>query len=205
MAFTLNRNITPEELLADTQIMRNATWTRYLSLAGLVVLLYDHTLTFGMEVQFMWKSTPNQTATKILFLCNRYFVPVVLLVLAHSMCGFLPVEHHYDDKGCAILMTISSSLAIISMGVENFLILTRVTALWDHNKMATRLMLILYTLSYGCTVITSVITILHISDGFVYSRVGRLCVSTKTSPELVAIWIAPVCKRFSLFFYFTDA
>ncbi|EGO18800.1 hypothetical protein SERLADRAFT_403559 [Serpula lacrymans var. lacrymans S7.9] len=90
-----------------------------------------------------------------------------------------------------IIQAFHSSLAIISMGVENFLILTRVTALWDHNKMATRLMLILYTLSYGCTVITSVITILHISDGFVYSRVGRLCVSTKTSPELVAIWIAP--------------
>ena len=49
---------------------------------GLMVLLYDHVLTFGDEVQYVW-SAPA-TYAKYIFLLNRYVVLGTLLAVAYG-------------------------------------------------------------------------------------------------------------------------
>jgi hypothetical protein len=53
------------------------------SVAGLIVLLWDHCLTFEQERQLIWFSRPS--FVKLAFLSNRYIVPVVLIVDAYSV------------------------------------------------------------------------------------------------------------------------
>lgn len=52
---------------------------------GVVVMLYDHAITFGEEVRCIWKA-PRSFA-KYLFLLNRYFVPALLLAILHGACS----------------------------------------------------------------------------------------------------------------------
>ncbi|KAG8794719.1 hypothetical protein FRC12_022234 [Ceratobasidium sp. 428] len=52
--------------------------SRHFSFAGFVVLLYDHLLTFGDEVQLVW-SQPTSVVS-VIFLVNRYLAPAVLAV-----------------------------------------------------------------------------------------------------------------------------
>lgn len=52
------------------------------SVAGLIVLLYDHCLTFEQERQLIWPS--RATVVKWALLCNRYLVEVILIATAHG-------------------------------------------------------------------------------------------------------------------------
>jgi Family of unknown function (DUF6533) len=52
------------------------------SVAGLIVLLYDHCLTFEQERQLIWPT--RVTVVKWALLCNRYIVEVILIVTAHG-------------------------------------------------------------------------------------------------------------------------
>jgi hypothetical protein len=47
-------------------------------LARTQVLLYDHILTFDQELRLIWRT--KITMPKILFLFNRYTVPVVMII-----------------------------------------------------------------------------------------------------------------------------
>ncbi|KAF8509774.1 hypothetical protein BU17DRAFT_70329 [Hysterangium stoloniferum] len=66
-------------------------WSRYvsrfnaISVAALVILLWDHCLTFRQEVEFIWPSRAN--FVKRAFLLNRYVGPVVLVVNMHTQSG----------------------------------------------------------------------------------------------------------------------
>lgn len=53
-------------------------WTRFWLAGACVVLLYDHLLTLDDEIQYVWKT--KTTVPKVLFLLNRYFVPIVMIV-----------------------------------------------------------------------------------------------------------------------------
>ena len=46
---------------------------------GLVLLLYDHLLTFSAEVEYVWKS--RWSLPKVLFLFTRYSVPLAAIVM----------------------------------------------------------------------------------------------------------------------------
>ena len=46
------------------------------------VLLYDHILTFDQEMQLIWHG--KMTASKLLFLFNRYLAPIVMLIRTHG-------------------------------------------------------------------------------------------------------------------------
>ncbi|KAG8794032.1 hypothetical protein FRC12_000744, partial [Ceratobasidium sp. 428] len=52
--------------------------SRHLTFAGFVVLLYDHLLTLGDEIELIWSRPGN--IVSIIFLVNRYMTPLVLVV-----------------------------------------------------------------------------------------------------------------------------
>ncbi|KAG8742328.1 hypothetical protein FRC12_015394 [Ceratobasidium sp. 428] len=60
--------------------------SRYLSAAGYVLLLYDYLLTLPDEVRLIWPT--SWSLVKVLFLINRYTVPVFLTVNNWAMSGF---------------------------------------------------------------------------------------------------------------------
>jgi len=71
-------------------IIEHIQASRYVSAAGLVVLLYDHLLTFDQELQLIWRA--KTTLPKLLFLFNRYTVPIAMIIRTNDLSGIaLPV------------------------------------------------------------------------------------------------------------------
>ncbi|QRW14825.1 dephospho-CoA kinase [Ceratobasidium sp. AG-Ba] len=62
--------------------------SRYLTLAGFVLLIYDHIITLGSEIDFVWPA--KRSAVKILFLINRYVVPVFIAFDFAFLTGWVP-------------------------------------------------------------------------------------------------------------------
>ncbi|KAF8581173.1 hypothetical protein K439DRAFT_1619244 [Ramaria rubella] len=73
------------QLERELHILPILFWSRYVSLSALVVLLWDHCLTFKYEVQLIWPS--RASFVKRTFLANRYIVPVILSVSMHTQSG----------------------------------------------------------------------------------------------------------------------
>ncbi|PFH49320.1 hypothetical protein AMATHDRAFT_63471 [Amanita thiersii Skay4041] len=67
--------------------VRALFWSRYaqcsyysksMALVSLTILIYDHLLTFGDEVQYIWKRRVSPVT--ILYLINRYFAPCAFVI-----------------------------------------------------------------------------------------------------------------------------
>lgn len=58
-------------VLSDATIAQDDRTTRNLFLAGLVLLCYDHLLTLGAEVQYIWE--PGHARSSAWYLFLRYF------------------------------------------------------------------------------------------------------------------------------------
>ncbi|OJA16639.1 hypothetical protein AZE42_04038 [Rhizopogon vesiculosus] len=65
--------------------LQNYRASQYVGVAGLVVLLWDHLLTFNDEVRLIWRAPLS--IPKLLFLFNRYAVPISLIALTYATSG----------------------------------------------------------------------------------------------------------------------
>ncbi|KAJ8480737.1 hypothetical protein ONZ51_g6455 [Trametes cubensis] len=169
--------------------------TRYLSAVGLIVLFYDHCLTFADEVEYIW--TAPATYAKYTFLLNRYAVLGTLLAVAYEMCGF--VDSTFTNLGYFIFSC--SMLAIVSIGIANLLILQRVVILWEHRPIILKVMTVGFLLSFTLQVVTMVLTLVHVlPNHFCPSREASIqwsdplgmCIATQSSHILVAVWASPL-------------
>jgi len=70
----------PLEILAAHGAAVNA-----MTLAGFTLLIYDHVLTFSDEVNYIWNA--RQGLVSVIFLLNRYIVPLVLAVDIYETMG----------------------------------------------------------------------------------------------------------------------
>ncbi|KAF8583117.1 hypothetical protein K439DRAFT_1617747 [Ramaria rubella] len=70
------------ERLLDPQSIVHLVASKYYMLASIVVLYFDHFLTFDLEVNSLWKPALGAT---VLFLVNRYYPLIVYAVLLFSV------------------------------------------------------------------------------------------------------------------------
>ncbi|KAF7351580.1 hypothetical protein MSAN_01590500 [Mycena sanguinolenta] len=93
--------------------LQNVVTSRYVSVAGYVVLLYDHLLTLDDEVEYVWKA--DNTVAKVLFLILRYMVPLFLTGETITRSGL-----------SVISMSDVTYAGWISICISNFLVLLRI-------------------------------------------------------------------------------
>ncbi|KAF5361498.1 hypothetical protein D9758_006155 [Tetrapyrgos nigripes] len=70
---------------ADATFLQHVWASRYLSIAGVTVIIYDHLLSLDQEVELIWKA-PWRTP-KALWLFLRYLVPCTLIVHTYQLSG----------------------------------------------------------------------------------------------------------------------
>ncbi|KAK0499864.1 hypothetical protein EDD18DRAFT_1350053 [Armillaria luteobubalina] len=68
--------------MADEEIVRGLGVVRMCQLVATTIVLYDHAITFGQEVEYIWSK--QISASKILFILNRYLAELVLI--AEGIC-----------------------------------------------------------------------------------------------------------------------
>jgi len=103
---------------------------QYVTAAGLVMLLYDHMLTFDQEVQLIWST--KLTLPSLLFLFNRYVVPVAMIIRTKDLSGI--ATQILSDNYCKWSIGIATILGLVTIGISNILVLLRLWVVWDGNK-----------------------------------------------------------------------
>ncbi|OBZ67024.1 hypothetical protein A0H81_13031 [Grifola frondosa] len=164
-------------------LSQSALWdanaTKYLSAAGLVVILYDHLLTLSDEAALIW--TASASFAKYTFLANRYLVLGALIAVAFESCGL--TGYNFSDEvsiccervcymradivamsrgKCRQFLFTCSMLAVVSVGIANLLVLQRVVILWEHRPIVLKIMTAGFLASFIAQVVTMVITLTHV-------------------------------------------
>ncbi|KAF5361485.1 hypothetical protein D9758_006208 [Tetrapyrgos nigripes] len=143
------------------QTFNNTNASRYVSLAGLVVLVYDHCITFDDEVEFIWKA--KWKLPKVLFLLLRYIVPIALLVNIIYMSG---ISGYVSDKHC-----------VVWFGVSEFgvLVLLHLWNISDRNKFLVIATLVIYILAFIANMVTAALAVSYLPGHTTYSPIFKLC------------------------------
>ncbi|KAF7321867.1 hypothetical protein MKEN_00708700 [Mycena kentingensis (nom. inval.)] len=113
--------------------------TRYVSVAGLVALLYDHALTLDEEVEYVWPAKNN--IPKFLFMFMRYVVPVFLLVYNISLSGFVILINSLS--ACKGWIAFGLVLGWVTVTLSNFIVLLRL-----YTVIGRQPKLVLWTFTY---------------------------------------------------------
>ncbi|KAJ6589275.1 hypothetical protein B0H19DRAFT_1367679 [Mycena capillaripes] len=100
----------PENDPAIWQVLADARTTNSMILGALSLVLYDHIITFQDEVELMWKSSLH--TTNVIYLWNRYFTLVALLVDASVMLGPYKSDATEAVSSTLILATVDFILVL---------------------------------------------------------------------------------------------
>ncbi|KAF8499570.1 hypothetical protein F5888DRAFT_1633253 [Russula emetica] len=147
---------------------------RYISAVGLAMFVYDYTLTFGDEMQYIWRRPI--TGIKILYLILRYGVAIAELVYFQALSG---LTTHLSHNLCWVsICGCGGGVYGACPGKLTDIMLIRVYTLWDHRKWTLK---ILYT-GYFLSVCS---TIAFVTTSIVDLTLGR-------TPYWIGIWLSQV-------------
>lgn len=101
--------------------------TNYVAFLGFTILVWDQMLTFGDEVEFIWKS--RKTLISYLFLLNRYMTPLGFIV-----CLYAYLSPSFTNLECHHFVVYEGAMIGASVYVAEFMMLRRVLALYQDSR-----------------------------------------------------------------------
>ncbi|KAF9442950.1 hypothetical protein P691DRAFT_779143, partial [Macrolepiota fuliginosa MF-IS2] len=127
-----------QELTTGTEHYRNV---KNLTIASMVIMIFDWLLTFEMEVSYIWKAPWN--VMKILYILSRYtpFVDVTILVFFESGDG-LTVET------CRKLYLCAAGMYYVGMGIASLIFTLRTWVVWDRDRNFGISLTVFYSVSW---------------------------------------------------------
>jgi len=171
------------------------TATRYLSVAGLVVLLYDHILLFGEEKRLVWSAKASWS--KSLFLVNRYVVPFCLIITTHELSGISTAG--LSTTFCQTWLSMISFLCVVTLAVANVFVVHRVYALWGRNRRILKILVATFSIIYLAAVVATGFAAGAMFPHLSYSPVVRSCVLDRAIRPLVIPYALPIVFDIFLF------
>ncbi|THV02647.1 hypothetical protein K435DRAFT_852673 [Dendrothele bispora CBS 962.96] len=153
------------------EVVTHLNASRYVTMAGLTMLLYDHCLTFADEVEYIWKA--GWKIPKILFLFLRYVVPTSLMISTFQMSGLTGI---ISDKYCQVWLGLSVSIGLICIYMANFLVLLHLWNICERKKLLVFGSLGVYVAAFTANVICLALAVSHLPYNTTYSTVFRICI-----------------------------
>ncbi|KAF8876334.1 hypothetical protein BD779DRAFT_1677838 [Infundibulicybe gibba] len=136
-----------------SQIFADGRLTNYAAIASITLLAFDHILTFGEEVELIWKSRWN--IFKVVYLWQRYFALI-------SLSG-LTVGELLDEIKALDLEAIITTVIIF---VVDFVLVVRVWTLYARSRRVLVFLVILTILEAVAMLIVGEITLTIGMRGF---------------------------------------
>lgn len=155
-----------------TTVAFNVYASRYASIAGYVLMLYDHILTFDEEVRFIWAAP--WTLPKALFLIIRYFVPAFVLIHLCQLTGLST----FSDMFCKVWFNVSASMGIITIAIGNFLALMHIWNLWERDGRLMILTSCLFVATQIANIICLTFSLVHITESVYFNSTFSTCMLT---------------------------
>jgi len=151
--------------------------SRYIAVAGLVFILYDHILSFSDEVELVWKA--SWTFPKAIFLLLRYAVPCALIVHNYQLIGLNTVMN--PNTFCQVWFNIVVCLGMVTIAIGNFLVLLRLWLIRDRNQKFIFSTLMLFVIAHVATITCVVIVLINVNPGFMFDPSLSMCVMMRRS------------------------
>jgi len=159
------------------EIVRDIQASRYVSLAGLVLMLYDHVLTFDEEVRLIWSA--RWTLPKVLFLLIRYLVPVGLIINISEMSGL--GNDWVTTPFCKVWFAVAISVGVVTIAIGNFMVLLHIWNLWDRNRRFMLFTMLLFFCTQVTTIVCIAVALTEVIPNTSFSPLLKLCVLDQRS------------------------
>ncbi|KAF8815776.1 hypothetical protein BYT27DRAFT_6655343 [Phlegmacium glaucopus] len=176
----------PDAVLATALVHLHAGL--YFQIAGFVMLIYDHMLTFSDEVERIWKQ--KITGASILFLMNRYLTPLQFIIVIDAF-----QDPEWTKKACDRFVVFEGAQTISMVGICELIMILRVYALYGRSKLVAIPLLLLLAAQI-------VLSSLGVNTGFAVPLPPGVvgCILTGTSSLLALIWVTPLVTDSLIFF-----
>lgn len=178
----------PNSILQLEAAMHDVLDTRYLSVAGLTLLLWDHCLTFEQERKHVWPAHPSPA--RIVFLANRYIVPIVLIVQTFSLSGLNSAT--LSDSYCWVSLAVSAIIGVLSMAVSHGLVLLKILKLWEGQTIIALAITLVYFITESGSVIFMVMSVSEEWPGAMFEPRLHMCIITHKPKMLPGVWACTV-------------
>ncbi|KAJ7833678.1 hypothetical protein B0H13DRAFT_2370312 [Mycena leptocephala] len=103
-------------------------------------LLYDHSLSFGGEMDLIWFNSEAAFGNRVGFILNRYLTEAVAIYVAYLNSGLYQGLTSVGAEICHTSIWIFSMGSSVFIGISHFLIIMRVYTLWDRRQMIKRIL-----------------------------------------------------------------
>jgi len=113
----------------SNDVVQLVAGSQYFAVAGVVILIYNHILSFEDEVEYIWRA--KSTAPKLLFLILRYIVPSSIIWHTHQLTG---ISHTLSPDYCQRWFISVVCLCVITTGPLHFFVMLRLWVISERNK-----------------------------------------------------------------------
>jgi len=178
-----------EELLL---LLQDVLSTHYANVAAVMILIYDHIITFPDEVELVWKGRWN--LGKVLFIWNRYYY-LAFLLAAQS----IDLNNTASNEFCLRWGQIHPWLAIASSATVEFILSFRVWALYGKARWMTVFLGLLFLAEMSSLIAITAVTLTNVG---VLARPGPFlagCLATGVPSFFWTIFIPPTVSSCILF------
>ncbi|KAG9038069.1 hypothetical protein FRB95_002997 [Tulasnella sp. JGI-2019a] len=131
-----------------TQAVTDIQASRYLAVAGFIVLIYDHISTLSDEVQLIWQKPISLVSA--LFLVNRYTVPIIISI------------DMFDKGGLA-------------RNLPNSVVALRVRALWGNRRWVNAIIIAVGGIYFTITIILNNLVDANVIPDLYWNTSLNLC------------------------------
>ncbi|KAF8576927.1 hypothetical protein K439DRAFT_592262 [Ramaria rubella] len=165
--------------------------TKYSVAAALTFLLYDHTLTFEDELQYVWRR-PG-TLGKILFILNRYFALISLIIQTFvffrgSLTNKVSVKVSFIGTLCRRTLVIVVSAEII--------LVARIYAVYDCNKRLLAFLMVLGAMEFIVSLVTELVSLPNMPAVSLPNQTG--CYILRIPSFTFIVWIPAIIIEITL-------
>jgi len=131
--------------------LEGAENARIISIAFFALYVYEWAITLDEEVRYFW--TGPWTASRFLFLLNRYVPPLVMIL--GLVCFFVP---NPTPEFCLPAIQTGFIANIASIGIVQAMLILRVWYLFSGSKMMQWSMIVAFILSFGLSLLFAILT-----------------------------------------------
>ncbi|KAG8934006.1 hypothetical protein FRC02_010743, partial [Tulasnella sp. 418] len=164
--------------------MVHFTASRFVAVAGFVVMIYDHLTTFSDEVELIWMKPINTVS--MIFLINRYGVPIALAIDLYDKGG---LAKHSSHAFCVAWMWAESYAQILFHAGTHALVALRVRALWGRGQFFDWFLGVSFVAYLSATIIIATIGNVPLSGEMYFSEVFHMCFADSLAHFFFWVWI----------------
>ncbi|PVG03173.1 hypothetical protein CPB86DRAFT_695685 [Serendipita vermifera] len=169
----------------------NITNSRYLTVAGLTIAMYDIFLLFSDEIRLVWTHR-SKRSIKILYFFNHYVPPIFLIIANYQIAPFRSALST-NIFSCRLWIPFALCFQVISGICSSYIILLRVIALYGDHRTVNLVTYTLFYVSYGVCISAAVICIVSMREhmGY-YIDLGGICNYTGNQIWFIVVMVSPI-------------